>query len=172
MDGFEIDLSAFHHVDALRWFLASVPARLDRFDIVEVPAALWPNLYVVDVGSDNALLIRLAGENVRRLFKRDLRGLDLRDIVHGPETAQVLAAYDRAIGAGARTVIRQEVHLRAQRITRTMECAMAPLADETGRVRRIIGFLAAVDASVAGETGIVFGEAAGDASDFTAIVIA
>lgn len=134
-----MDLESFANRDALARFFAAVPVDLEAFDVANVPVSLWANLYLIDV-QDGALVVRLAGDRLRAAFGRDLRGVDLRTVIHGPDSDRVHAAYDLAIAEGRRAAMRQTVHLRARTLTCFIECAFAPLVED-GRVRRIVGCL-------------------------------
>ena len=134
-----MDLANFAQRELLTRFFASVPERLEAFDVARVPSQLWPNLYLLDVEAE-ALRVRLTGDRLRLAFGRDLRGLDLRRVIHGPKSDQVHAAYDLAITEGRRAAMRQTVHLKERNLTCFVECAFAPLA-MAGRTTRIVGCL-------------------------------
>jgi len=110
----------------------------DDFDVLDVPGPLWQHLYLVDVGRDGSLVIRLCGNFLSDLFRRPLKGVDLRSIVHGEHSAEVLALYEEAGRTGQAFAVQQTVLLAAQGYIMRVECAMRPLWDR-GRPARILG---------------------------------
>lgn len=109
-----------------------------EFDVLNVPAPLWQHLYLVDVGWDGSLVIRLCGNFLTDVFKRSLKGVDLRSIVHGDRSAEVLALYEDAARTGRAYAVQQTVYLPGQGCIMRVECAMRPLWDG-GRPARILG---------------------------------
>lgn len=110
----------------------------EDFDVLDVPAELWQHLYLVDVGRDGSLIIRLCGNFLSDVFKRPLKGVDLRSIVHGEHSGDVLALYEEAGRTGQAFAVQQTVVLPAQGCIMRVECAMRPLWDR-GRPARILG---------------------------------
>jgi len=110
----------------------------EDFDVLDVPGPLWQHLYLVDVDRDGSLVIRLCGNFLSEVFKRPLKGVDLRSIVHGEQSAEVLALYEEAGRTGQAFAVQQTVHLPAQGYVMRVECAMRPLWDR-GRPARILG---------------------------------
>lgn len=132
-------LDGFMKQAELSCFLDAVPDTVAAFDVAEITPRLWPHLYLLEV-SGPKLIVRLTGERLRHTFGRDLRGVDLRQIIHGPDTRTVTAAYDGAITERHRVAMRRTVHLRERNVTCRIECAFAPLV-ERDSVRQIVGCL-------------------------------
>lgn len=142
-----------HHFDS---FFASINPDYNCFDVTRLPGAVWPNLYMVQVAG-RALVVTLVGEEIRRIFARDLRGTDLRSVTHGPNAESVSKGYDQAIDEQKRVLMRRVVHFKDREITRIVECGFAPLVKD-GTVVRIIGCLFAY--------AVVFGHAEYETDDF------
>ncbi|MBP5858362.1 PAS domain-containing protein [Marivibrio halodurans] len=132
-------LDGFTKQSELSCFLDAVPGTVAAFDVADVPPRLWPYLYLLDVDGPG-LIVRLTGDRLRHTFGRDLRGVDLRRIIHGPDTHTVTAAYDGAIAERHRVAMRRTVHLRERNVTCRIECAFTPLI-ERDVVRQIVGCL-------------------------------
>jgi hypothetical protein len=124
----------------LELFLSRVPDQLAAFDIVELEGHLWPHLYLIEVGPRGELIVVLVGDHLRDTFRRDLRSVDLRGIVHGPGSGEVVGCYDLALERHARVAMRRSVDVHANGVSRIVECAFAPLL-AGGRVEKIIGCL-------------------------------
>ncbi|MEQ8604184.1 MAG: PAS domain-containing protein [Marivibrio sp.] len=148
-----MDFSSFKHAQAFESFFAHV-SQTAPFDVLTVPPDLWENLYLLEVRQDGGLIVRLAGAQVRDVFGRDLRGLDLRQVSHGGDSARVTAAYDQVVAERRAAVMRRRVHLPTKRVTRVIECGFAPLFDaaapdrSTAPVNRILGCFFALEAGV------------------------
>lgn len=107
------------------------------FDVIRIPAELWPHLYLLKVDGPR-LTIRLTGDAIRQTFGRDLRGMDILQITHGPKSDAIKAGYGVALQEQRRVIMRRLVHFADKEITRVVECGFAPLMAD-GAVERIVG---------------------------------
>lgn len=133
-------LAHFHFFDTLTAVFQSVPADWPSFDILAVPPHAWQHLYLAAIEADGAFRVRLSGDALRSFFGRDLRGTDLRLLVHGRESDGVIQAYDTAVATHQRLALKQDVLLPEKRLLVTLECGIMPLTQED-RVVRILGCL-------------------------------
>lgn len=136
----DFDLRGFASAAALEAFFGSIGEQAAEFDILNVPPALWPNVYLLDVGPRSELTVTVHGEAIRQAFGRDLSGIDLRTLVHGEQSDEVQQAYDMVIDAQMHIVMRRLVHLSQVQVTKIIECGLTPLASE-GRTTRVFGCL-------------------------------
>lgn len=120
-------------------FFAAISGDDKDFDVTDLPGRLWPYLYLLDVQQDK-LIIRLNGDAIRQTFQRDLRGVDLLSITHGPKADDIKAGYEIALNEHRPVVMRRLIHLKDKNLTKVIECGFAPLMTGT-QVKRIIGCL-------------------------------
>jgi len=132
------DADLLHQQEFTDFFAAVRPEDAD-FDVADVPAGLWPHLYMVKV-EGRQLTLTVVGDHIISTFKRDLRGVDLRSITHGPHGDDIAFGYDLAIKAHKRIVMRRLVHFETTGLTRIVECGFAPLIAQSA-VKRIVGCL-------------------------------
>lgn len=118
-------------------FFAAISGRDHEFDVTDIPARLWPHLYLLQVEGER-LTIRLTGDAIRQTFGRDLRGLDILQITHGPKSDDIKAGYTVALTEKRRVLMHRLVHFEEDEITRVVECGFAPLIQDDV-VRRIVG---------------------------------
>ena len=130
----------FVHARDMDSFFAVPMPSVSEFDILDMPPGLWRHIYLIEVGQDGALCVRQYGSAIHDAFKRPLKGMDLRDFVHGAHSRDVLALYDDVQRTGQAFAVQQTVYLVEQTCIVRVECAMRPLWDG-GRVARILGCL-------------------------------
>lgn len=135
-----LDLTSFERRSALEEFFRKTPSSWAEFDVLALPPALWPSLYMADVHDDDRIILSLAGDKIRSWFNRDLRGVDLCRTTHGPQSAEVVAAYKDAIVSGKPFAIRQTAFLKSQGYRVNLECGVVPLLRED-TICKVVGFL-------------------------------
>ena len=150
-------LSGFLSKSQFESFFRSISTVAAEFDVLDLPAALWPNLYLLHVNPDGSLPIRIAGEGLRTVLSRDLRGQDLTDIMHGPSSDSVVRAYRTCVADATSICLRRHVQIRSKGLIKVVEGAIAPLI-EGDRVIKVAGclFLYSLETVKAGALGELY----------------
>lgn len=142
------DLRVFRFLQAWREARDGGPIpRRRAFDPMAAPDLLpWIWLYAWEPDSDD-FRCRLAGEQVNAAWGRSIRGLTLHDVVGATDHPTIRARWRRILDEllvhyGARTERLSALE------TRRAERLLAPLADDAGAARYVLGLsLYAIEAS-------------------------
>lgn len=126
--------------DRSRELGARLPKRADEFDILEIPARFWNSLFVLEVDPSDRLLVRLTGTTIENHLKRSCKGLYMDDIIHGPRSADVLAAFERCKTQATKLLMAQTVEISTSTTLFVMG-SVFPLHAAANHPQKLIGLL-------------------------------
>jgi hypothetical protein len=146
--GRPLDLNAFAHVrdERLRrllrhWLerrgdgLAPRRSAIDPTAIGPILASVWMCDYLP---ADRRFRMRLAGEDINRLFGRNITQCMFEEIIAPPLLAEVIRRYRRVVDEPAIMHCDGHIYLASNR-SEIGERLVLPLADDSGAIRHVIG---------------------------------
>jgi hypothetical protein len=113
--------------------------RRGEIDPLAMPRAL-PEIFLLELQDSARIAVRLAGTRLCDLFGRELRGSSVSALWAPQSRAEVDQVLREVMDEAAVAVIAAEARWDG-RSTGTYELVMAPLADDGGRCRYVIGAL-------------------------------
>jgi len=111
---------------------------LQAFDPLRLPKLL-PNLWILEVAVGNhRLRMRLAGENINAVYRRNIGGHYFSDVFQPSEVALMVARYDRALTEPAIVRAVGAVYVAAGRLSQGERLAM-PMLGRSGLTDTMLG---------------------------------
>lgn len=111
---------------------------LQAFDPLRLPRLL-PNLWILEVAPDtHRFRMRLAGENINMVYRRNIGGQYFSDVFQPSEVALMAARYTRALGEPAIVRAVGTVYVAAGRLSQGERLAM-PMIGRSGLTDTMLG---------------------------------
>lgn len=111
---------------------------LQAFDPLRLPRLL-PNLWILEVAPDtHRFRMRLAGENINMVYRRNIGGQYFSDVFQPSEVALMTARYTRALGEPAIVRAIGAVYVAAGRLSQGERLAM-PMIGRSGLTDTMLG---------------------------------
>lgn len=122
---------------ALGTAVGGLPA-LQAFDPLRLPKLL-SNLWILEVAADTRRFrMRLAGENINAIYRRNIAGQYFSDVFQPQELALVIERYTRALGAPAIMHAIGTVYVAAGRLSQGERLAL-PVLGRSGFTDTMLG---------------------------------
>jgi hypothetical protein len=145
--GFDIETPPMLADERLRslydyWHALGVAAgglpSVQAFDPLHLPRLL-PNLWILEVAADtHRFRMRLAGENINAIYRRNIGGQYFSDVFQPAEVALVVARYTRALNEPAILHAAGTVYVAAGRLTQGERLAL-PMLGRSGLTDTMLG---------------------------------
>ena len=111
---------------------------LQAFDPLHLPKLL-PNLWILEVAADtHRFRMRLAGENINLIYRRNIGGQYFSDVFQPEEVALVVARYTRALNEPAIVRAIGAVYVAAGRLSQGERLAL-PMIGRSGLTDTMLG---------------------------------
>ena len=111
---------------------------VQAFDPLHLPKLL-PNLWILEVAADtHRFRMRLAGENINAVYRRNIGGQYFRDVFQASEVALMVQRYTRALSEPAIVRAVGPVYVAAGRLSQGERLAM-PMLGRSGLTDTMLG---------------------------------
>jgi hypothetical protein len=121
-------------------FAAHVPARMEEFDILNIPGEYWQHIYILDIEAPGRMRVRHTGTGINSRLKRDCKGEYMDNIIHGPRSADVLVGFNHCKNENQRMIMSQLVTMQ-DGPSLFVRCCVIPLMSATDEVQNLVGLL-------------------------------
>ncbi len=122
-------------------FLSQLPESYESFNVADIPVSLWPHIFILDAQTDGSLNVRLTGTAIESGLAQSCHGLIFTDVVHGPRSENVLAAFKECPENGWSGLMCQAVKISNSERILSITAGIKRLCDKNGEPTVVLGLM-------------------------------